>query len=813
MSECNNEKLSRDSLDSILNSIQERKATFLLGAGISKSSPSNLPLGRELTSHILKCLCRGTLLKKFYKDILMKENLLSTRLFAYPFEGFIEFFQRNYSILESLATIFKSEKSRPNIFHILIAKLANEGYVQDVMTTNFDLLLEKAFKQENMKENVNFRVYFNETRFRDYSLHKAKMPTLIKIHGSAHRVSSMRATLDVISGQRLIRKRTQAIRSFFEVPGRTIIVLGYSAKDEFDINPAIRSVVPVSRIFYVNHRPAEKKVENLSYPFESFAGQMISCDANEVVESIWHRIIGNAKLPQQREQVSDLWKEQVEGWSKGLTQGLRYYFLGRLLVNVGELKTSVSFLKKATRYFEKEANKQRTASALYELASINERLERHSIARYYCRLSQTLFKQVHDDQGLAATLHLMGMIEQSIGNYGVAEQIYKRSMRKSSRIGKRIGLAASLHQLGVIYKTLGKPEKARKMFLKSLAIKRTRGDLANLATTMDHLARIEDERGHFNKAKQILAKAREIYTKLLDDYGVAISQLSLGMIELKCGNPTEADRLFRESLKIFRELGNHAGIAAALHQIAFVKQSEGLFPQAEKLYVRALRIKKDTGDIIGAVATLNQLAQLKKDSGAFTDAIIHYEEALAIAEKHGLRPEVGAILFNIGVTHHNLQHHNEAMILYKRSIRVKKSIGDALGVAYVYHQIARVHQDQGRYLKAKTIYQDILKIFRKFGDKTATSSTLHNLATVYQRLGKKSLARRLSLCSLKLAEQFHDLQATVKGNLQMGQFYAEGGDRTSAFKYYSNALRFAKKSGNPILVKTCLNRLNMMKRQ
>lgn len=774
-----------------------------MGAGISKQPPSNLPLGRELIHYILKCLCKYSVLKKFYEEMLMKESSLSKRLFEYPFEGFIQFFERNYSILEFLTRIFMCEKNRPNLIHSLIAKLVSKNLVNDVMTTNFDLLLERALE----RENVNFQVYFRETQFGDYVKRKTRVFALVKIHGSAHKASSIRATFDVISGRRFLRRRAKAITTFLSTPGRIIVVMGYSAKDEFDINPVVTTSDPVNKIFYIDHKPNEKRVQALGYPFESFCGHTIRCNTNDFAKYIWNKVLGKTAQMEQGRSISDFWKTYIDEWSEGLNQGLRYYFLGRLLVNVEDYDTSISFFKRAQKHFKKKSDQIGLAATLYELAIIDERLGKHSRARNECRTSNALFQRIHDDQGTAATLHLLGMIEQSLGNFNASERFYKRSIRESKRIGRKIGVAASLHQLGVLYHKIGGKQQARKMFRDSLAIKRNLGDLPNLTATMDHLARIEIELGHFDKARKLLADVLDIDKKLLNETGIAITLLPLSLIELKQGNPVEAERLCKRSLKIFKRLGNQEWIGAVLHQMAFISQSRGLLLQASRLYEQALEKKKAAGDIVGTVNTLNQLAELERDTGSFQKAISLYREALSIAEKHKLRLDAAAILFNIGVTHHKQQHYAEAGRLYRQSKKIRENRGDVLGIANIRHQIARIHQDHGEYSKARDIYRAVLKIFRKLDDREAVSSTLHNLAMVYYRMGKKGLAKRLCRRSLDIARQLGDLQAIVKGKLLTGQFFEDEGEHSLASSYYSQALFDAKKTSNPNLIDISLSRL------
>src|SRR3972149_5089908 len=153
----------------------EFKEKFVLfcGAGISKSS--GLPLANELNTFILKNLSYNEL--DIQKEV---DEIIRSKL---PFESFMESIlttTNNFDILD----VFRFAK--PNTNHKLIAKLAKIGYLNIIVTANFDLLIEEAFKQEKLKRNEHYFVHFrgkhfSKKAFENYDLNKIH---LFKIHGS-----------------------------------------------------------------------------------------------------------------------------------------------------------------------------------------------------------------------------------------------------------------------------------------------------------------------------------------------------------------------------------------------------------------------------------------------------------------------------------------------------------------------------------------------------------------------------------------------------------------------------------------------------
>jgi len=128
-----------------ISGFKEKEFAVFCGAGISKNS--GLPLANELKQYILG------------KMSIDKEDIEEIMASNLPFEAFMETISENTDISKILE-IF--EKGEPNTNHILIARLAKNGYLKTIFTTNFDLLIEKALEKEGQKRDKDFEVYSDE---------------------------------------------------------------------------------------------------------------------------------------------------------------------------------------------------------------------------------------------------------------------------------------------------------------------------------------------------------------------------------------------------------------------------------------------------------------------------------------------------------------------------------------------------------------------------------------------------------------------------------------------------------------------------
>lgn len=263
----------------IAQSARSRRLSIWTGSGISLNAPASLPLANELKFCILRKICDNSSLHELYENRLAEGKDLGEKIKDYPLEAVIELVSRHYAILEHIAQVFRG--GSPNKNHILIAKLMRDGIIRQVLTTNLDLLIERAL-EKNLVRGVDFEVYMTEEGFRVFGS-GSRPPTIIKIHGSAENVSSMRVTLGLVASRALSEARAKLLESFLDSTEGDVLVLGYGCKDHFDINPVLMRATSKKRIFYVDHCPGTKEVGALPEPFRNFAGFSIRCDTDDVI--------------------------------------------------------------------------------------------------------------------------------------------------------------------------------------------------------------------------------------------------------------------------------------------------------------------------------------------------------------------------------------------------------------------------------------------------------------------------------------------------------------------------------------------------
>ncbi len=231
---------------------RDRPWIIFTGSAISFNRPSNLASVDLIKSIALKFLSniKSKNLDKLDKDkiINFKNQLLEgsyKEQFDYmPFETFISQMHRNIPSFSSdlIVDLFGLEFTKEfNINHEIIALLLKHKYIRQIITTNFDLLLEEALKsigigsssfiiQDKKNRNMLNSIFFNNRLTKSLS----RIP-IIKLHGCCSIKDSVVFTEETIDKW---RADVFKVLPYF-LMDTNVIFIGYGGKDLLDIMPVV----------------------------------------------------------------------------------------------------------------------------------------------------------------------------------------------------------------------------------------------------------------------------------------------------------------------------------------------------------------------------------------------------------------------------------------------------------------------------------------------------------------------------------------------------------------------------------------------
>lgn len=156
---------------------------LLLGSGISR--PAHIPSGWEVEEKLIQKLGESLGVTgsedwhKWYKDYYQQPASYSSLL-----GDIVKTPTERVQLMKPFFEPTDEEKElgwkKPTKAHLAIAKLAKEGYIRVILTTNFDRLLEKAFELEGITPQV---ISHEGAISQTTPLVHSKIPTIIKING------------------------------------------------------------------------------------------------------------------------------------------------------------------------------------------------------------------------------------------------------------------------------------------------------------------------------------------------------------------------------------------------------------------------------------------------------------------------------------------------------------------------------------------------------------------------------------------------------------------------------------------------------
>lgn len=202
-----------------------KKYVIIAGAGISVAPPSNLPSWWEYNKKLIAQIKKGALeLCPEVADILDSIDV-EKKLPVQCISQLVESHGAGRSYFPLLELL---NGTCPNANHYALAELARQEKLAAVVTTNYDTLIETAFR----KEAIPLYTVVCEKEY--YEALRIPACRLIKIHGSVHDYESL---IDTVSQKAVGLSPEKRLLLDTVFTDREIVVIGFSGADlDFDLD-------------------------------------------------------------------------------------------------------------------------------------------------------------------------------------------------------------------------------------------------------------------------------------------------------------------------------------------------------------------------------------------------------------------------------------------------------------------------------------------------------------------------------------------------------------------------------------------------
>ena len=502
------------------------QVAIMAGAGISLNSGMPIVYGNNgLVPSILSHIN------------MLEEDVKLVLSYKLPFEGFMEQIKKAGNFLE-LLNMFNG--GNPSIIHFFLGELYNNSYINTVLTTNFDTLIEKTF------ENSNIKILHSKDHFESEKWNQNDK-FLIKIHGCVSNKKDLAITLSQVANSTLASSREKALKKIFtnKLNHKSVLIIGYSASDIFDISPIIEKLSNKNiSIYYISHSLLSsfkvKEISSISNietgeeiledgkiiknPFCSYKGYWVSVNTNSLIKQIWSLLFANS--PKDEKYEID-WRSNVDAWNARISEGVKYNLCAAILNEICEYDRGIYYSKML-----KESN-----NAYIDITGrLNNAMFRHrqgdhefAIREYnYClnvkSLSQSYYLQTHEN--LAKALNEVGSYNEAISNGKLAMEGYKLLGDVSAIIRTKRTLANSYIRKGEVNKGL---KLAKESYKKALEI----GDIKSAAYGRIAASNALSELLKYPESIKQLLEVEKIGLKVDDSYILAMAYNNIGTMYLR----------------------------------------------------------------------------------------------------------------------------------------------------------------------------------------------------------------------------------------------------------------------------------------
>lgn len=543
-----------------ITSIFERPVVVFTGAGISYDAPTCLPLGAQLVDILLKVMLPPEI-RAYLDDTSLRPEVVMQVLWEYAGE----------SIFTSLSVL---SQRPPNKIHALIEVLRAKGKIDSIVTTNLDLCHEKSSKKIGTNE-------------------------VIHLHGIADNKDTIMYALDQVSN-----KRAQEVGNVLQnyIQHSTVIFLGYSGRDDFDIAPALRNLPSNIHFVWVDH---DEKMNNWELKQDYSISDSYFVLSGRPAGTVDY-IRGNT------------WAF-LKDWAS--SQGADEAFnnieneLDPFSYNSISIRKEVahSISKSILRLDDENA---RLVVSEFLFRFLNRAEEADQVA------SQIEPQNIPSNRK-ADYYRLLGYVKYRCGIFSEANKAFQKCLDAGGRNGLVIRCLADIAYRRNDFKLA---EKLMLQAIKESELDSEKG-IRDKGQILNSYGLLLQDTGRRNEAIKAYEKAEEFLRKEGDIYGVSDILNNKGTLYSDEYKLSDAEREFRESLCLRKQINHVQGICYSYLNIGIIKRKyfcmDGKlsnYEEAEKLIFMALQVLPDEGAELDRALIKKNLGDLFLDKADFIKA-------------------------------------------------------------------------------------------------------------------------------------------------------------------------------------------------
>jgi tetratricopeptide (TPR) repeat protein len=790
-----------NAIKAIASNINAGDAIIFCGAGISRDS--GFPVVNEFIPYVLLTLCadskeiptieaslktiadaqqRQDKMKQIIaKKIEVSPQVIDKIINNLPFEAFIEILRGN-SKIDKIFEIYNPEAYKPNVEpntnHMMLAKLVVTGKVRTIVTTNFDQLIEKALRQLDKQAGLDYDVVYREEDFErvDWAADRCR---LIKIHGSIDDKQAMAITLSQVARQELSAARAGIIRHVFsQGDHKTVLILGYSCSDVFDLSPQIEALAENFKQVCLIQHSDRPKIEDIreqeqKNPFKAFGNSIrLFIHTSDLVETLWKATLQEPYEDHKALKTTPDWKAKVQAWYVDSVQtgseAIRDGISGLIFDAICEWRVAIGRYERVLAHATEHVDDRLEGSTLGNMGNAYIKLGEYRKAIEFFEQALEIHRRIGDVKDEGNILGSMGAAYEDLGEYRKAIELYEQGLEIARRIGDVQGEGIAFGSIGNAHRNLGEYRNAIELYEQHLEITRRIGDVQGEGSVLGNMGIAYADLGEYRKAIELYEQVLKKHRYIGDAQGEGNALGNMGNTYLYLGEYRKAIEFHEQHLEIARRIGHVRGEGNALGNIGLAYAALGEYRKAIEFFEQHLEIARHIEDVRGEGGALGNIGLAYADLGEYRKAIEFFEQHLEIARRIGDVQGEGNALGNMGVAYTALGEYRKAIEFFEQRLETARRIGDIRGEGSDLGNMGIVYANLGEYCKAIEFFEQHLEIARRIGDVWGEGSALANIGRAYASIGDKEKAAqaftqgKAIFASLGLPHMVNTIDNTMK---------------------------------------------------
>jgi len=838
---------------------EDAKLTFLVGAGCSMDPPSCLPTGEKMMKAIIEYTCAEPEIKK----ILELDDL--------RFEQLVEIV-RDRLDKELKMIDFYGLCDKPNVQHFFFADMIEKGNF--VITTNFDALIELALLKINTKKEEIISV-ITKSDFEKFNnpedLYAQGKKVVYKIHGSPKNIITQEDTKDsLIATIQAFGTNKKGLNVFQVEPfktelfenisaGRTLIVMGYSGSDDFDIVPTLKVLKKLENIIWISHNPEGNEKEEIikieedlsidldktneilidikvlnkainvyrvnahtSMLIENFLNNKYFFDENKFSLKIDEWLLKFMPSPNEYmkygicykiysdfNMFDDAMRCSQKMHDLSVAEGNFFWKyvassnIAGILYARGNYQEALKKLEETIKITRELSDPMTLATELNNIGTMCRTQDKNAEGLKYLEEALQIINNLDVSSKNTLKLQLKAKIYNNIGMIHVqtedhtnALKYFEMSLQLDDQVGNLLGKAIVLNNIGMIYSTMGNHSNALKYYNTGLKIVRQLKDMSNESMILNNLGSTYHSLGNYPEAIKLYRQAIIIANKLGDLSTKGKSLNNIGEIYRLEGNNSEALKNLNEALLISRESNNLSFQALVLSNIGVLKSILGDDSETLKWYNEALRILEQSDSQPSLkLKIISSIGKVYYNQGDLENALKNWEVALNLADQLNDLPGKALMRSNLGFVFQSWHSDNRAINYFEESLVYARELQDDPLIFIILNNMGLVYRILGNETDSIKCYEEALKTQESQKKPQEMGNILSELGFTYYLAGNFSEAIKKYKEALKIDDQLNNINKKLKDLNRLGEVFIDLKDFSESLKIYEEALHILKTYG------------------